>query len=172
MIEPLRYPSVGDILELNMEIEAMFDAAEGEETEEIAAKLATLHGDLTMKLGRLHRGHRSYNTRATALREKASNLVALAKEAERKADTCERAARVILQGVERKRWELPDGEVRIGRYRTEQHGVVDLKCLFSDLVRVTAPSPRLEPRLTEIGKAIEAGQDVPGFRRVLGVSFR
>lgn len=172
MTEPLRYPSVGDILELNAEIEAMFEAAEGEETEEIAAQLATLHGDLTMKLGRLHRAHGSYTARSEALRQRAQSLLALAKQAVTKADTCERAARVILQGVERKRWELPDGEVRIGRYRVEvSDTTTPLEDLPDEMVRTTTTTRRA-PRLSEIGKALEAGQDIPGFRRVLGVSFR
>ena len=171
MSDLLRYPSVGDILELNAEIEAMFDASEGEETEAIAAKLATLHGDLTMKLGRLHKAHGSYTARADALKARAANLTALAKQAAAKADTCERAARVILQGMERKRWELPDGEVRLGRYRVEQHGAICPGDIPPDMIRVST-STRHEYKLSEIGKALEQGQDVPGFRRVLGVSFR
>ncbi len=171
MTEPLHYPSVGDILELNMEIETMFDAAEGEETEAIAAKLATLHGDLTMKLGRLHRAHGSYTARAEALRQRAQSMQALAKQAVTKAGTCERAARVILQGVQRKKWELPEGEVRLGRYRVEQHGTADIDSLDPLFVN-TAHYSRSKPVLSAIGKALESGKTVPGFVRVLGVSFR
>ena len=166
-------PSIDDILSLNAEVEGLFEETEGEETEEIAAKLARLHGDLSDKLARLHRARIAYRVRMETLSKRADAMKDLARAAERKAEACDRAASLLLRETSYRSWDLPDGKVSLGRDHVEALPGQDTCLLPDELRRTPAPYQAPDkPDKRKIGAVLANGVAVPGFRLVKGVQWK
>lgn len=164
-------PTVRSVLALADDLDALLDEIQGEVTPDVEQQLAAIEGDAVQVAERLRKAAEAYSARAEHMRQRARSCTALAREAEGKADRCEGAIRVLLERLGKNRLELEDGDVKLGRHRVEALPGASLDALPPELVRERTSVTR-EPNLTAIGVRINAGETVPGFRRVRGVSFR